>query len=97
MPTDPSFRMVVEDIFSIRSRGTLVTGVVESGSVQRGDRLVVRSRDGERTTYVLEIQVSMKGGSLANAGDMVGLLLADLRREDVDLGDILLSPDAAPA
>jgi elongation factor Tu len=94
MPTDPCFHMVVEDIFSIRSRGTVVTGTIDSGTLRPGDRIVVRGRNGERTTAVTEIQVSMKGGSQASAGDTVGLLLRDISREDVQCGDILLSPDS---
>ena len=93
MPTDPHFHMVVEDIFSIRSRGTLVTGTIDSGRLEPGDRITVRGRNGERSTVVSEIQVSVRGGSHANAGDTVGLLLRDISREDVECGDILLGPD----
>ena len=42
MTTDPFFRMIVDDIFSIRNRGTVVTGKIEGGTLRVGDEVAIQ-------------------------------------------------------
>ncbi len=92
MTTDPSFRMIVEDVFSIRNRGTVVTGKIETGTLKVGDEVVIRRKDGEKTTTVAGIEAFRKVLHQANPGDMVGIFLKGISREDIQHGDKILSP-----
>jgi elongation factor Tu len=92
MTTDPSFHMIVEDVFMIRGRGTVVTGKIETGTLRVGDQVVVKGQNGEKTTTVTGIEAFRKALDQANPGDMVGLLLKDLTKQDVQHGDEILGP-----
>jgi elongation factor Tu len=93
MTTDPSFHMIVEDIFSIRNLGTVVTGKVETGTLKVGDTVVIRGHIGEKNATVSGIEAFRKTLEQANPGDAVGLLLKDINRNDVQKGDEILSPE----
>jgi elongation factor Tu len=93
MPTDPLLHMVIEDVFSIRGRGTVVTGRIDKGTLRPGDSIVLRGRSGDRTTVVAAVEAFRKVLDQASAGDAVGVLLADVSRDEVQQGDELLSPD----
>jgi translation elongation factor EF-Tu-like GTPase len=85
-----SFRLPVEDVFSIRGRGTVVTGRVESGTLRVGETVRQSRPDGStRDVTVTGIEMFRKVTDTANTGDNVGLLLADLGREDIGAGDVL--------
>ena len=92
MPTDPFFRMTVEDVFSIKGRGTVVTGKIETGTVKVGDEISIQGKNGEKRTIVAGVEMFRKTMSQANAGDNVGILLRDITKQDVQQGDVLLSP-----
>jgi len=92
MPTDPFFRMTVEDVFSIKGRGTVVTGKIETGTVKVGDEIVIQGKSGELKTIVTGIEMFRKTMSQASAGDNVGLLLKNIAKPDVQQGDVLLPP-----
>ena len=84
------FRLTVEDVFSITGRGTVVTGRVESGTLRRGE--VVRQTRADGTTRdvtVKGIEMFRTVTDTANAGDNVGLLLAELGRSEIGRGDVL--------
>jgi elongation factor Tu len=89
MPTDSAFRMTIEDVFSIRGRGTVVTGRIEQGTISVGDTVQLE-RPGFSTTVVVDgvetFRRSVKG---AQAGDNVGLLLRDVSKDEVQKGDVL--------
>ena len=89
MPTDPTFRMTVEDIFSIKGRGTVVTGRIESGTIAVGDEIRIQGQGAGRTTVVAGIELFRKVITQARAGDNVGVLMKDIGREDVQRGDVL--------
>ena len=93
MTTDPSFHMIVEDVFFIRNRGTVVTGKIETGTLKVGDQVVIHGRNGEKTTTVTGIEAFHKVLDQANPGDPVGILLKDISREDIQKGDEILSPE----
>ncbi len=89
MPTDPFFRMTVEDVFSIRGRGTVVTGRIEQGTLKVGDAIEIRGQAGLKKTVVTDIEMFRKRSNQANAGDNVGLLLRDIDKDQVQRGDVL--------
>ena len=92
MTTDPLFRMIIDDVFSIAKRGTVVTGKVEAGTLNVGDEVAVQGTGGQKRTTVAGIEMFRKMASQANAGDMVGILLKDIGKQDVQKGDVLLCP-----
>jgi translation elongation factor EF-Tu-like GTPase len=84
------FRLTVQDVFSIRGRGTVVTGRIESGSLRNGEVVRLARVDGAaRDVTVTGIEMFRKITDAATAGDNVGLLLADLGRDDIGPGDVL--------
>jgi translation elongation factor EF-Tu-like GTPase len=87
---DGSFRMPVEDVFTITGRGTVVTGRIEAGTVQVGMQVTV-ARDGAvaHTTTVTGVEMFRKVLDTATVGDNVGLLLKDLGRTDLQRGDVI--------
>ena len=92
MSTDPFFRMTVEDVFSIKGRGTVVTGKIETGTIKIGDEITIQGRNGEKRTIVSGIEMFRKTMNQAGTGDNVGLLLKDIARPEIQQGDVLLSP-----
>jgi elongation factor Tu len=84
------FRMTVQDVFSIKGRGTVVTGQIESGSVGVGDTVRQTRLDGtSREVTITSVEMFRKVVKTASAGDNVGLLLRDLGRSDIGAGDVL--------
>lgn len=88
MSTDPTFRMTVQDIFSIKGRGTVVTGRIESGTLGVGDEILIQGKS-SKTTVVNGIEMFRKIVDRARTGDNVGILLKDISKEDVQQGDVL--------
>ncbi len=94
MSSDPLFRMVVQDVFSIAKRGTVVTGKIETGTLKVGDEVMIRGRGSEKKAVVSGIEAFRKTLQQADQGDTVGVLLKDIARADVQSGDELLSPNS---
>lgn len=92
MSIDPFFHMIVEDVFSIAKRGTVVTGKIAAGTIKVGDEIMVRGRGQEKRAVVTGIEAFRQTLQQANQGDSVGILLKDLSKTDVQRGDELLSP-----
>jgi elongation factor Tu len=90
MSSDPSFRMIIEDVFSIRGRGTVVTGKVEQGRVRVGDMLELRGTYDAREVVVSALELFRKKVEEASTGDFVGILLKDITKEEVSRGDELV-------
>ena len=87
---DGSFRMLVEDIFTISGRGTVVTGRVASGTVRVGMQVnVVRDGGVATTTTVTGVEMFRKVLDTASTGDNVGLLLKGLSKEQLHTGDLI--------
>ncbi|HEX5088569.1 MAG TPA: EF-Tu/IF-2/RF-3 family GTPase [Nocardioides sp.] len=87
---DGTFRMPVEDVFSIRNRGTVVTGRIESGTVRVGAQVdVIRDGSVAATTRVTGVEMFRKVLDSAGAGDNVGLLLEGLDKEQLRQGDVI--------
>ena len=83
--------MPVEDVFSIKGRGTVATGRVERGIIKVGESVEIV---GIRTRRRRPSRVSRCSGSCwtGQAGDNVGLLLRGLKREDVERGQVIVKP-----
>jgi len=92
MSTDPFFHMTVEDVFSIKGRGTVVTGKIESGTIKVGDEITIQGNNGDKKAVVTGIEMFRKTMSQANVGDNIGILLKDIIKQDVQRGDVLLCP-----
>ena len=93
MSADPLFRMTVEDVFFIRGRGTVVTGQIESGTLNVNDEIYLRRSNSSRKVTVNGIEMFRKLLDQAKAGDNVGVLLRDVTKEEVEKGDVLLGSD----
>ncbi len=93
MTTDPLFRMTVEDVFSIKGRGTVAVGKIESGTLHVGDKIRITRQNGGigNTSVVSGLEMFRKTVKEATAGDTVGVLLRDISRDDLQRGDILES------
>jgi translation elongation factor EF-Tu-like GTPase len=83
------FRMTIEDVFSIRGRGTVVTGRVESGQLRVGDEVRV---NGALVVTVDGIEAFRKKVSEANPGDTIGVVFRSLERSQLNRGDVLTAP-----
>ncbi len=68
-PTDPSFRMTVEDVFSILGRGTVVTGKIQRGMLSVGNQIHVTRQGYDRMTVVGGIEMASKEPVQASVGD----------------------------
>ena len=89
-PHPGGFRLTVQDVFSIRGRGTVVTGLVEAGAVRVGDTVQLHRLNGIGQGVTIDgIEMFRKTVDIATAGQNVGLLLRHLDREDIRNGDVL--------
>jgi elongation factor Tu len=89
---DKPFMMPVEDVFSIKGRGTVVTGRVERGSVKVGDNIEIVGLKDTRATTVTGLEMFHKVLDSADAGDNCGALLRGIERDDVERGMVLAKP-----
>jgi elongation factor Tu len=91
--TDKPFLMPVEDVFSIKGRGTVVTGRVERGVVKVGETVeIVGIREQTRSTVVTGVEMFRKLLDQGQAGDNLGLLLRGIERTDVERGQVIAKP-----
>jgi elongation factor Tu len=90
---DKPVLMPVEDVFSIKGRGTVVTGRVERGAVKKGEEIeIVGLRDESMKTVVTGIEMFHQELDQAQAGDNAGVLLRGITREEVERGMVLAKP-----
>ena len=91
--TDKPFMMSVEDVFSIKGRGTVVTGRIDRGIVKVGDPAeIIGLHDKSTSTVVTGVEMFHKQLDEGMAGDNVGLLLRGIEREDVERGQVVAKP-----
>lgn len=87
---DKPFMMAIEDVFSIKGRGTVVTGSVARGVLNKGEEIdIVGLRDEIVQTTVTGIEMFNKELDSAQAGDNAGILLRGIGREDVQRGMVI--------
>src|SRR5512136_1536079 len=91
--TDKPFMMAIEDVFSIKGRGTVVTGRIDRGMVHVGDTLsIIGLRDEIRDTVCTGVEMFHKILDEGQAGDNVGLLLRGVERVEVERGMVVAKP-----
>jgi len=91
--TDKPFLMPVEDVFSIKGRGTVVTGRAERGQLTKGEEIeIIGLRDETMKTIVTGIEMFHKELDAAVAGDNAGILLRGITREQIERGMVLAKP-----
>ncbi len=96
--TDKPFLMPVEDVFSIKGRGTVVTGRVERGILNKGQEIeIIGLREDVIKTIVTGIEMFHKELDEAKAGDNAGILLRGTTREEVERGMVLAAPKSIKA
>jgi elongation factor Tu len=89
---DKPFMMPIEDVFSIKGRGTVVTGRVERGKLKVGDTVEIVGLRETRSTVVTGLEMFHKVLDEAEAGDNCGVLLRGIERDDVERGMVLAKP-----
>ena len=94
-PKDRPFLMPIEGVQSISGRGTVVTGLIERGTVKLGDEVEIVGLGETRRSVVTGIETYRKILEQGQAGDNVGCLLRGIDREAVQRGQVLSRPGAA--
>jgi len=89
---DKPFLMPIEDVFSIKGRGTVVTGRIERGVVRVGDEVEIVGLRETRKTVVTGVEMFRKVLDEGQAGDNVGCLLRGIDRDEVERGMVLAKP-----
>ena len=89
---DKPFLMAIEDVFSIKGRGTVVTGRIERGVVNVGDEVEIIGFADTRKTTVTGVEMFRKLLDRGEAGDNVGCLLRGIDKEEVERGQVLAAP-----
>ena len=90
--TDKPFMMSVEDVFSIKGRGTVVTGRIDRGIIKIGEPIEIVGLRETKNSVVTGVEMFHKQLDEGMAGDNVGLLLRGIEREDVERGQVLAKP-----
>jgi elongation factor Tu len=92
-PVDQPFLMPVEDVFSIKGRGTVVTGAINRGVVKVGDSVeIIGFTEAPRTVTVTGVEMFQKLLDAGEAGDNVGCLLRGVERNEIERGQVLAKP-----
>jgi len=89
---DLPFLMAIEDVFSIKGRGTVVTGRIERGVVHVGDEVEILGFDDPTKTTVTGVEMFRKLLDQGQAGDNVGCLLRGVDKDSVQRGQVLAKP-----
>src|SRR5204862_5204942 len=89
---DKPFLMCIEDVFNIQGRGTVVTGRVERGELNKMSEVEIVGLRETRKTVATDIEMFRKLLDKASAGDNVGVLLRGIEKEAVERGMVLAKP-----
>lgn len=89
---DKDFLMPIEDVFSIKGRGTVATGRIERGIVKVNDEVEIVGLKKTTKTVVTGVEMFKKLLDQGQAGDNVGVLLRGVEREDIERGQVLSKP-----
>ncbi len=90
--TEKPFKMPVEDVFSIKGRGTVATGRIEQGTVNLNDEIEIVGIRETRKTVVTGIEMFKKQLDKGIAGDNAGILLRGIEKDDIERGMVLAKP-----
>jgi elongation factor Tu len=91
-PVDQPFLMPVEDVFSIKGRGTVVTGRIERGEVKVNEEIEIVGFGKQEKVVVTGVEMFHKTLESGIPGDAVGILLRGVQREDIARGAVLAKP-----
>jgi elongation factor Tu len=91
-PVDLDFLMPIEDVFSIEGRGTVATGRIERGVVNKMEEVEIVGIRDTQTTTVTDIEMFRKLLDRGEAGDNVGILLRGVKKEDIERGQVIAKP-----
>jgi elongation factor Tu len=89
---DKPFLMPIEDVFSIKGRGTVATGRIEQGKVNVNDEVEIVGIRDTKKTVVTGVEMFKKLLDEGQAGDNVGVLLRGIERDDIERGQVLSKP-----
>ncbi len=89
---DKSFLMSIEDVFSIKGRGTVATGRIEQGIVKVNEEVEIVGLRDTKKSVVTGVEMFKKNLDQGQAGDNVGILLRGIEREDIERGQVLAKP-----
>ena len=89
---DKDFLMPIEDVFSIKGRGTVATGRIEQGIVKLNDEVEIVGIKDTQKSVVTGIEAFKKNLDQGQAGDNAGLLLRGIEREQIERGQVVAKP-----
>jgi elongation factor Tu len=89
---DKPFMMAIEDVFSIKGRGTVATGRIEQGVVKLNDEVEIVGIKDTQKSVVTGIEAFKKNLDQGQAGDNAGILLRGIERSDIERGQVLAKP-----
>lgn len=89
---DKPFLMPIEDVFSIKGRGTVATGRIEQGIVKINDPVEIVGLHPTITSVVTGIEAFKKSLNQGQAGDNAGILLRGIEREQIERGQVVVKP-----
>ena len=89
---DKPFLMPIEDVFSIKGRGTVATGRIEQGVIKLNDPVEIVGVKATQTSTVTGIEAFKKNLDQGQAGDNAGLLLRGIEREQIERGQVIAKP-----
>ncbi len=91
---DKPFLMSVEDVFSIKGRGTVATGRIDRGVVTVGDEVEIVGLTETQKTTITGVEMFNKMLDRGEAGDNVGCLLRGIKKDEIERGQVLAAPGA---
>ncbi|PLS81893.1 elongation factor Tu [Candidatus Saccharibacteria bacterium] len=89
---DKPFLMPVEDVFSIKGRGTVATGRIETGIVKINDEVEIVGIRATKKSVVTGIEAFKKQLDRGQSGDNAGVLLRGIERDDIERGQVIAKP-----
>ena len=89
---DKPFLMPIEDVFSIKGRGTVGTGKIERGRVKVGDNVEIVGFNSNKLTTITGVEMFQKTMDQGEAGDNVGVLLRGVEKTDLERGQVICKP-----
>ncbi|HOR01862.1 MAG TPA: elongation factor Tu [Candidatus Woesebacteria bacterium] len=89
---DKPFLMEIEDVFSIKGRGTVATGRINRGIVKVNDEVEIVGLRDTRKAVVTGVEMFHKQLDQGQAGDNVGILLRGVEKDDIERGQVLAKP-----
>jgi elongation factor Tu len=91
---DKPFLMAVEDVFSIKGRGTVATGRVERGVVKVGEEVEIVGFADTRKVVITGVEMFRKLLDQGQAGDNIGALIRGIEKHEIERGQVLSKPGA---